>query len=88
MSVEQTRSDELQLRSDELQRLLRTAALTIDASGSLRMLAERADIGYDGMMLAVRRGFFTTGMAAALEIEFGPELLPRSKLCAPKTQTN
>jgi hypothetical protein len=72
-------------RIDELNRMLRTAALTIDSSGSLRILAEAANIGYDGLMLALRKGYFTVGMASALELTFGPELLSRSKLCQSKT---
>ena len=74
----------VQAESEELNRLVRIAALTVDPYGRVRPLATKAGLEYQAIVKAIRRGYFTAGQACALELAFGPELLPKEKLCPKK----
>lgn len=71
-------------RSEELSRLIRNAALTLDPSARLTPLAKLTGLTVPGIRLAIRRGYFTAGSACALELAFGRDLLPKEILCPAK----
>ena len=71
-------------RSEELNRLVRTAALTLDPLARLGPLAERSGQTIPGIRAAIRRGYFSAGAACALEMAVGRDLLKREKLCPHK----
>lgn len=68
-------------KSDELNKIIRRAALTLDPLASLKPLAEKSKIKAASIRAAIRRGYFTPGQAAALELAMGKELLPKEALC-------
>lgn len=66
--------------SEKLNLLIRTAALTVDPQGRIEAVAEKSGLKSPAIRVAIRRGYFTVGQAAALELAFGADLLPRKKL--------
>lgn len=71
-------------RSVELNKLIRTAALTVDPQARIEPLAERCGLTGPAVRAAIRRGYFTAGQACALELTFGSDLCPKEKLCPEK----
>lgn len=67
-------------RSAELEKLVRSATLTIHSKGSLVYLAERAGVSHAALTYAIRRGHFTIGMASAIESVVGRDVLSRELL--------
>jgi hypothetical protein len=70
--------------SEQLNMLIRTAALTLDPLARLDPLATKAGLTGPGIRAAIRRGYFTAGQACALELAVGRDLLPKEKLCPAK----
>lgn len=70
--------------SKELNHLIRTAALAVDTRGSIPVLAKKAGLTSAIIHLGLHRGYFTAGVAAALELAVGRELLPKEKLAPHK----
>lgn len=74
----------LQARSAELNRLIRTAALTLDEKGSLAVLAQKAGVGAEALRKSIRRGYFTAGLASSIELAVGRDVIQREQLCPHK----
>jgi len=71
---------DLPARSQELNKIIRTAALTVDPYGSIGALADKAEVSAESIRKAIRVGRFSVGLASALEIALGPEVLSKSML--------
>jgi len=71
-------------RSEELNQLIRVAALQFDPQGRVSVLAKKAGLTKQGVLHAINRGYFTAGAACALEIAAGREYLPKEKLAPHK----
>lgn len=67
-------------RVAHLERLIRTAALTIHKKGSLPVLAKKAGYTHAALTGAIRRGYLTPGMAAAIECAVGKDVLAKELL--------
>jgi len=67
-------------RQQELNRMLRAAALTIDERGSLSALAKAVDTHPEVLRRSIRQGYLSAGLAARLEIKFGADLLNHEDL--------
>lgn len=72
-------------RSAELNRLIRIAALSVDAYGRISTLAKLAGVSPNAITNAIRVGRFTVGLASAIELAVGPDVLSRDQLCPPKS---
>lgn len=70
--------------STRLNQIVRRAALTISTQGRLTPLTDKAGISYDGLILALRRGWMTGPMACAIESAVGREVLTKEELCPHK----
>ena len=71
-------------RSDELRQMLGVAAFKVDPAGSLRVLAAKAGLTEYAIYAAIKRGRITPGMACALEIAVGRDVLTKEQLCPEK----
>lgn len=71
-------------RSAELNRLIRVAALSVDQYGRISTLAKLAGVSPNAISNAIRVGRFTVGLASAIELAVGPEILSREQLCPSK----
>ena len=67
-------------RTDELNRIITSAALTIDPKGRLSSVCEKAKLESPAVRAAIRRGYFTINQVDALTRAFGDELIPRDTL--------
>lgn len=72
---------ERQQRKARLEKLIRTAALTIDSKGSIAVLAIKAGVSPETLRKAIRNGKFSVGLASTLELSLGRNLLKREDLC-------
>lgn len=72
-------------RSAELNRLIRIAALSVDQYGRISTLAKLAGVSPNAITNAIRVGRFTVGLASAIELAVGPDVLSRHQLCPPKS---
>lgn len=68
-------------RSEELNRIIRTAALTISPNASIEALAVHAQVSPVSIRKSIELGRFTVGLASALELSMGRELIKREDLC-------
>lgn len=68
-------------RSAELNRMVRSAALTIDDRGSLTALARKAGVTATAIRIAINNGRFSVGLASAIEAAVGRDVLTREQLC-------
>lgn len=65
--------------------MIRHAALVVDPEyGRISSLAKMAGLRQEAIRKAIRIGKFSTGMAAALELAVGAEVLSREMLCPEK----
>lgn len=71
---------ELSERSQHLNRVIRTAALAVDPYGGIGVIAEKAGVSAESIRKAIRIGRFSVGLASALEIGLGKEILSKSML--------
>ena len=76
--------DERLKESKRLNFVVRKAALHIDVQGRLNTLTDKAGISYDGLILALRRGWFTAPMACSIEAAVGREVVTKEELCPHK----
>ena len=74
-------------RSAELNRLIRTAALSLDEYGRISVLAKKAGVSPNTITNAIRIGRFTIGLASAIELAVGEKVLSREQLCPAKNPT-
>lgn len=72
------------VNSTKLNLIVRKAALTLDIQGKLTPLTDKAGISYDGLILALRRGWFTAPMACAIESAVGRDVVKKEELCPHK----
>lgn len=75
------KKNQRQQQREKLERLLRTAALTVHPSGALSKLAEKALLSTETLRLGIRQCRFTVGAASALEAAVGRDVLRREDLC-------
>ena len=67
--------------SQELNRLIRTAALTLDQQGRIGKMAKKAGLSKCAITTAIQKGRISAGMASALERAVGREVLKAEDLC-------
>jgi len=72
--------NDLSERSKQLNTIIRTAALTVDPYGSISVLAEKAEVSAESIRKAIRNGRFSVGLASALEIALGRDVLSKEVL--------
>lgn len=70
--------------SENLNKIVRTAALELCANGKLLRLANKAGISYEGLIVALRRGWLTGPMACAIESAVGRDVITKEALCPHK----
>lgn len=68
-------------RSAELNTLIRTAALSIDPRGRISTLAKKANVSANTIHRAIKIGRLTLGLASAIELAVGKDVLSRETLC-------
>ena len=71
-------------KSAALNELIRKAALTLDPLARIKPLAEKAGLTSAAIRASIRRGYFTSGAACALELAVGRDLLTKEALCPHK----
>lgn len=74
-------NNDIKRRSDELNVLVRKAALTVHPSGRLSLLADKAKVHVGTIRTAIKKANFTVGLASALEAAVGRDVLKREELC-------
>lgn len=78
---------ELSEASQRLNKIIRTAALVADPYGRIEVLAEKAEVSAESIRKAIRVGRFSIGLASALEIAWGRELLSKELLRPQKSSS-
>ena len=76
--------DERKVASEKINVIVRKAALKLDVKGKLKPLATKAGISYDGLIIALRRGWLTGPMASAIESAVGRDVVTKEELCPHK----
>lgn len=69
-------------RSEELNLIIRTAALKHFENGSINKLADLACVSAESIRSSIRNGRFSVGLASALELAVGRDHLKREDLCS------
>ncbi len=72
--------------SENLNKIVRKAALELCSIGKLTPLANKAGISYEGLIIALRRGWLTGPMACAIESAVGRDVVTKEVLCPHKYQ--
>lgn len=68
-------------RSDELNKLIRAAALTVDPQGRISSLATKAGVSGESIRNSIRIARFSVGLACAIESAVGASVLSKEQLC-------
>lgn len=76
--------EEQAIKSAQLNFIVRQAALHIHVQGKLNFLAEKAGISYEGLSIALRRGWLSGPMACAIEAAVGRDKVTKEVLCPHK----
>lgn len=76
--------EERVVKSAQLNFLVRQAALHINCQGKLNFLTEKAGISYEGLSIALRRGWLSGPMACAIESAVGRDKVTKEALCPHK----
>lgn len=71
-------------RSAELNTLIRKAALTINPQGRLSVLAKKAGVTTNAVYKAIKTGRVSSGLACAIEMAVGADVLSKETLCPEK----
>lgn len=82
--MRQKKTPRKKLHPDELSRMIRIAALHLDPKGRIEVLAEKAGFNPETIRKAIRDGYFSPGLACAIECAVGVDVLPKGKLCPSK----
>ena len=67
-------------RQQELDQAIRNIALTIDSKARIAKVAEAIGVSAESIRKSIRNGYFSKGMAAQLELQFGPQIVSNAML--------